>query len=73
MTPMTGSISNAQKDWPVLISCLLQRFLTPGVPGHWIVGMLEQIGAGLVFEFVRHTIFPMVAIRIALILGMAQP
>lgn len=54
MAPMTGRVSNGQKDRTVSAFRLLERFFTPRLPMDRLVGMLEEIGAGGVRETVFH-------------------
>ena len=48
MAPMACGITDAQQDRFVLAPSALQRLLTPGIPVHGIIGVLQQVGAGLV-------------------------
>ena len=52
VAPVTGGITNAEKDELVFRPRALDRFFSPGVPVHRIVSMLQQIGAGLVDELI---------------------
>jgi hypothetical protein len=54
MTPMAGRVTDGQEDWLVFVPCFLQSLLSPGIPVNGIIGVLEQIGAGLVLKFVGH-------------------
>ena len=45
MAPVTRGIPNGKKDRPVLCLCLLEGVITPGIPVHRVVGMLEKIRA----------------------------
>ncbi len=48
VTPVAGGVADAQQDELVLAPRLLQRLLAPRVPVDGVVGVLEQVGAGLV-------------------------
>ena len=54
VAPMAGAVPDAEKDGFVLNFCLLQSFPSPGVPVHWIVRVLQEIGAGLAPQMVAH-------------------
>ncbi len=59
MAPMAGGVANRQQDRPVQFLGALQRLAAPWIPLDRIVGMLEQVGAGLVGEQVcGHVGFP---------------
>tara|TARA_Y100001954_G_C15814241_1_gene606636 strand:+ start:585 stop:734 length:150 start_codon:yes stop_codon:yes gene_type:complete len=45
MTPMASAIANAYEDQLFLRSGLSKSFIAPGQPVHWIVGVLQEIGA----------------------------
>ena len=45
MTPVAGAVSDAEKDRLILLSGPAERLLSPGIPLHRILRMLEQIGA----------------------------
>ena len=47
VTPVACAVADAEKDWFVLCFGLGKGFLTPWIPVHRIVGVLEQIRAGL--------------------------
>ena len=48
MTPVTGGIADAQQDRFVFRLGLLERLLTPAIPIHRIMRVLQQIRTGLV-------------------------
>ena len=52
MAPVASRITDAEQNRLVFPLGLVQGFLPPGVPVHWIVGMLSQIGTGLVDQSV---------------------
>ena len=54
VAPMAGAVPDAEKDGFVLNFGLLQSFPSPGVPVHWIVRVLQEIGAGLAPQMVAH-------------------
>ena len=43
MTPMTGRIANADKNWFVFFPGKSQSFITPGIPMNRVMCMLQQI------------------------------
>jgi hypothetical protein len=43
MTPVASRIADAQKDGLVLSFGFCQGFVTPGIPVHRIIGVLEKI------------------------------
>jgi hypothetical protein len=49
---MAGGVSDRQQDESVFVFRSLEGFWPPGIPIHWIVGVLEEIGTGLVGEAV---------------------
>ena len=55
VTPMTSGIPDRQEQGLILILGQPERFLTPGIPIHRVVGMLQQVGACFVNETVRRT------------------
>ena len=54
VTPVAGRIADAQQDGFVLAPRTVQRLRAPRIPVHGIVGVLQQIGAGLVNQAVGH-------------------
>ena len=52
MAPMAGGIAHRQQDRLVLGFRLVERGLSPGLPMHRIVAVLQEIGAGLPVEVV---------------------
>ena len=56
VAPMAGAVADAQKDGLVLPPGLVKRLAAPGVPVHGILGMLQEIGACLLFEMVAHAL-----------------
>ena len=44
---MAGRIANGQENRFVLFYCLFKGLFAPGVPMHWIKGVLQKIGAFL--------------------------
>ena len=55
MAPMAGAVANAQQDGLVFCTGPLQRLLTPGVPVHGIVGVLQQVRALFVLQVIHST------------------
>jgi hypothetical protein len=47
MTPVTGCIANADQYWFVLCPRLFKGLFSPGIPIYGVMGMLQQIRAGL--------------------------
>src|SRR3989304_1995022 len=54
MTPMTGSISNAQKNWLIFCSGTGKSLFSPGIPINWIMGMLEQVRRVFINQTIYH-------------------
>jgi len=54
MTPVTGRVTDGEKDWFAFVFGSLQRFVTPGVPIDWIVLMLQEVWTGFVSQLVGH-------------------
>ncbi len=54
VAPVTRRVPDAQEDRLVLASRALERLGGPGVPVHGVLGMLEEVGAGLCGEAVGH-------------------
>jgi hypothetical protein len=50
VAPVTGGIANGQKYGLIFLLRLLKRLISPGIPIHGIIGMLQQIGAFLMDE-----------------------
>jgi len=50
MAPVTGRVPDAKKDGSIFAPGFLEGFVTPWVPIHRIVSVLEQVGTGLVDE-----------------------
>jgi hypothetical protein len=49
MTPVAGRITDGKKDGLILQPYFGKRFLTPGIPIHRILRMLQQVGAFFIF------------------------
>ena len=47
VAPVAGGVADGEEDRPVLRSRPLERFRSPRMPVHRIVGVLQEIGAGL--------------------------
>src|SRR5215468_7021365 len=47
MAPMAGGVADREQDRPIGASCLRDRLLAPRPPMHGVVGVLQQVGAGL--------------------------
>ena len=54
VAPVAGRVADAQQDGLVLVPGPLEGLLTPRVPVHGVVGVLEEVGAGLVYQAVGH-------------------
>jgi hypothetical protein len=52
MAPMAGRVSDAEEDGLVLLLSPVQSFLSPWIPIHRIMGMLQEIGARLMDQSV---------------------
>jgi hypothetical protein len=50
MAPVAGRIAYTNYDELVFAGRFLQGFLSPGIPVHRIMGMLKEVGAGLVYQ-----------------------
>ena len=50
MAPMAGAVADAHDDQFVLRSCFFPRLFRPRSPVHRVVGVLQEVGAGLVDE-----------------------
>jgi len=48
VAPVARGVADAQEDRLVLGCCAAERLRTPGMPVHRVVGVLQEIGAGLV-------------------------
>ena len=58
VAPVAGGIADAEQDGLVLIPRPPQRLRAPRIPVHGVVGVLEQVGAGLVNQAVGHEWHP---------------
>ena len=56
MTPVAGRIANGQQNWPVFAVGLLKGRCAPRVPLNRIMGMLQQVWAGLIDEGVARVL-----------------
>ncbi len=45
MAPMAGGIADGEKDRFVVFPGFFERLGAPGTPIHWVMGMLEKVGA----------------------------
>ena len=59
VAPVAGGVADAQEDGLVLGLRLLQGLRSPGVPVHGVVGVLQQVGAGLARKMIRHLVPPL--------------
>lgn len=57
MTPVTGGITDREKDGLVFFSGFFKSSLTPWIPVDWIMRVLKEIGAFLVDEKVSMFMF----------------
>src|SRR5262249_49730643 len=55
VAPVTGGLADREQDRRALWLCRRQRLRPPGLPVHWVVLVLEQVGAGLAIEVVAHS------------------
>ena len=53
MAPVTSRVPDAQEDGLVLAGGFLKRLFSPRIPIHRVVGVLEQVGTGLLCQPVR--------------------
>ena len=56
MAPVAGRVADRQQNRLVLCFRPRQGFLAPGIPLHWILRMLPEIGAGFCDKPVRKTV-----------------
>ena len=54
VAPVAGGIADAEEDGFIFRLGLFEGFRPPGIPVDWVVGVLEEVGAGLVSESVGH-------------------
>ena len=47
VAPVAGRVSDAEEYGFVFVFSPLQRLIPPGIPVHWIIGVLQKIWAGL--------------------------
>ena len=52
MAPMAAAVAHAHQHQLVLLLRLVEGLIAPGVPVHGVVGVLQQVGAGLLCEAV---------------------
>ena len=50
VAPMTGGIPNGQEERLIFFLGQIESFLSPGMPSHRVVGVLQQVGTCLVNE-----------------------
>ena len=50
VAPVAGGVADAEEDGLVLGAGLGRASSTPGIPVHGVMGVLEQVGAGLVMR-----------------------
>jgi hypothetical protein len=53
MAPVACGVAYGQKDRFVLEPCFLERFRTPRIPVHGVMGVLLKVGALLVDQAIR--------------------
>lgn len=53
MTPMAGGIADREENRPLQFRGLRQRFRSPGIPIHRVIGVLQEIGTSLLYEAIR--------------------
>ncbi len=56
MAPVAGGVADGEENWPVLSGGGPEGFLTPGIPVHWIVCMLQEVGALLGDEAIGRSV-----------------
>ena len=54
VAPVAGAIADTEEDGLVLLTGPEERLLTPGIPVHRILRVLEEVGAGFVLQMVGH-------------------
>jgi len=54
VAPVARGIANGEEERPILGACPFEGLVTPRVPVHGVVGMLQEVGAGLGGETVGH-------------------
>ena len=54
VAPVAGGIADAEEDGFIFRLGLFEGFRAPGIPVDGVVGVLEEVGAGLVGESVGH-------------------
>ena len=54
VAPMASGVADGKENRLLFLAGPIQRLRSPGIPVHRIVSMLEQVGAGLVGESIRH-------------------
>ncbi len=59
VAPVAGRVADRQQHGLARLAGELEGLVTPRVPVDRIVGVLEQVGAGLVCQAIGHQIFPM--------------
>src|SRR5206468_11129620 len=57
VAPVTGGITDREKNGFVFASRFFERFLAPGKPFHRVIGVLKQVGRLLVSQSVRQLWF----------------
>ena len=60
MAPVTRGVSDGEKNRLVLPPRLFKGDVSPGIPVHWIIGVLDKVGALFPYEMIRQgaTLFP---------------
>ena len=53
VAPVAGRVADREQDGPVLGARAGERLLAPGIPVDGVVGVLQEVGAGLLRESVR--------------------
>ena len=53
VAPVAGGVADAEKNWFVFSFGFVESFLTPRIPVHGVVSVLEQVGAFLVYQPIR--------------------
>jgi hypothetical protein len=53
MAPVAGGVADTEKNGFVFFFGTMERFLSPGIPIHWIMSVLQKIRAGLMNQPIR--------------------
>jgi hypothetical protein len=70
MTPMAGGIADTEKNGFILPLCTTQSLLSPRIPIHWIMSVLQKIRAGFMNQPIRMSGFHVKLLKIFITIGM---